>query len=157
MGRLKKQNPPAKENVPNEVSDNDRIEVTNRIEQIGWLFVSVGLQRVGGEWEMYEDILELTINEISKTRQKLSQFLIEGDMRSFCVVAHGIKNSLAVIGAVELEEEALALEKASGRNDIVSCALDLPQYLDNLENLQQSLEEIFCDTPFRERIAKHIA
>jgi len=146
MEKSKNKNPPAKANVPNKVSQNDRIEVTNKLEQIEWLFVSVGLERVGGEWEMYEDILELTIIEIAKTRQSLSKFLIEGDMRNFCIVAHGIKNSLAVIGAVELEEEAMALEKASGRNDIVSCALDLPMYLENLEDLQQSLEEIFYDT-----------
>jgi len=148
MVRSIKQNPPAKTIVPNEVSDKNRIEVTSRIEQIEWLFVSVGLERVGGEWEMYVDILKLTINEIVKSKQKLSKFLKEGDMRNFCIVAHGIKNSLAVIGAVELEEEALALEKASGRNDINSCILDLPQYLENLENLQQSLEEIFYNTSY---------
>jgi len=146
MERSIKQNPPAKTNGPNNISDNDRIEVINRVEQIEWLYVSVGLERVGGQWEMYEEILELMINEIAKTRQKLSKLLTEGDMRNFCVVAHGIKNSLAVIGAVELEEEALALEKASGRNDIVSCALDLPFYLENLESLQHSLQEIFYDT-----------
>ena len=140
------QNPPAKADVLNEVSRNDHFEIINRVEQIEWLYVSVGLERVGGQWEMYEEILELMINEIAKTRQKLSKLLTEGDMRNFCVVAHGIKNSLAVIGAVALEEEAMALEKASGRNDIVSCALDLPLYLENLEDLQQSLEEIFYDT-----------
>ena len=146
MERLIKQNPPAKTIAQNEVSRYDSIEVTNKVEQIEWLFVSVGLERVGGQWEMYEDILKLTINDIVKTKQNLSKFLKEGDMRNFCIAAHGIKNTLAVIGAIELEEEALALEKASGRNDIKSCALDLPKYLENLENLQHSLEEIFYNT-----------
>jgi len=143
MGKSIKQNPYVKTNVQNEVSHYDRIKVANRLEQIEWLFVSVGLERVGGQWEMYEDILKLTINEIAKTRQNLSKFLTEGDMRNFCIAAHSIKNTLAVIGAVELEEEALTLEKASGRNDNKSCSLILPQHLENLENLQHSLEEIF--------------
>jgi len=146
MERSINQNPQTKTNVPSEAPHYDRIELTNKIEQIEWLFISVGLERVGGHWDMYEDILKLTINEIAKTRKKLSDFLTKGDMRSFSITAHGVKNTLAVIGAVELEEEALALEKASGRNDIKNCALVLPQYLENLEDLQYSLEEVFNNT-----------
>jgi signal transduction histidine kinase/CheY-like chemotaxis protein/HAMP domain-containing protein/HPt (histidine-containing phosphotransfer) domain-containing protein len=114
-----------------------------KIEQIEGLDRVIGLDRVEGQKDVYEKSLKLMIGEIEKSDKSLICFLMMRDMEQFCIAAHGMKGSLANIGAMELSSKALALEKASKTMDNVFCIANLPPFLDELNKLCGKLKEAF--------------
>jgi len=139
----KQLHPSAMAGVPVDGEGSDRAEFWEKVGQIEELSISQGLDRVDGQRDSYEHTLKLMIKEIEKCVRNLSEFLEAGDMRSFCIEVHGIKSSLANIGAIELGSIAHELEVASGRNDDAFCAANLPQLLRRLRVLRQRLQEAF--------------
>ena len=118
-------------------------EFWDKIEQIKELSVQAGLEN-SGQKEVYEKSLKLTIKEIEKCDKNLNKFLAVGDMGNFCTEVHGMKGSLANIGAIELSVTAKELETASDRTDVDFCALNLPPFLERLGSLKSRLEEAFA-------------
>ncbi|MCL2093417.1 MAG: ATP-binding protein [Treponema sp.] len=116
--------------------------VLSKLEQIPGLSVSTGLERVSGQRDLYEKSLKLLIKEIDKSLHNLSRFLAAQDMRNFEIEVHGMKGSLASIGAQKLSEEAEALEKG----DMDFCSAALPPFLINLKEMQEGLMDAFRDT-----------
>jgi len=136
-------NPLSGVTASSKVKDEGYREFWRSIEQIEEFSISEGLERVGGQWDVYEKLLKLLIYEIEKTYKNLSEFLLTNDMENFRIEVHGIKGALASIGAVELSEKAYALEVASGKKDTVFCAENLPPLLERLSDLSLSLKEAF--------------
>ena len=128
--------------TPNRES-NDYAELLEKIGQIEGLCLSKGLERVEGQRDTYLTVLKLMIKEIEKCDRNLTGFLASGDLRSFYIEVHGMKNSLASIGVPDLENMALELELASNRNDAAYCEANLPPLLEGLGYLRQRLSEIF--------------
>jgi len=83
------------------------------------------------------------IDEIEKSKKNLDRFLSANDMSGFRVEVHGIKGALATIGARELSEKALELEKASGNNNDDFCTAHLPALLEELDRLSKGIKEVF--------------
>jgi len=137
---------PPTDHAPDRELSNSRAEFWARIGQIEGLSVSQGLDRVDGQRDSYENTLKLMIREIAKCDRNLSEFLAAGDMQSFHIEVHGIKSSLANIGAIKLGNLARELEKASGRNDSAFCAAYIPPLLRGLDDLRLRLEEAFSAT-----------
>ena len=127
----------------NAVNDESYKEFWTKIEQIEGLSMSIGLGRVEGDRDLYEKTLKLMIYEIEKSDKNLMEFLSANDMGNFCIEVHGIKGSLANIGAMNLSEKAYDLEMASNKNDIEYCVLNLPALLESLKNLNIKLKEAF--------------
>jgi CheY-like chemotaxis protein len=116
------------------------------ISGIEGLYTDVGLDRVSGQHEIYKSSLKLMLTEIEKCRSKLGKHLENGDMYGFEVLVHGMKGSLANIGAMELSERALVLEKASENPDTgwQYCKENIAGFLDELTILQDSLKKAFA-------------
>ena len=87
--------------------------------------------------------LPLLIKEIEKCDKNLKKFLASGDMGNFTIEVHGMKGSLANIGAMGLSALAKELETASDHEDAVFCASNLAPFLDALAGLGSSLVEAF--------------
>ena len=121
-------------------------EFWEKIGQIEWLSLSEGLSRVEGQRRVYESTLRLMMKEIEKSDRNLNDFLDAGDMRGFYIEVHGLKGSLANIGAAELSDMAYKLETASGNNDKDFCVYNLPSLLLGLSDLWRLLEEAFSST-----------
>jgi len=115
-----------------------------RIGRIGGLSMSVGLDRVDGQREVYRSILRLMLKEVEKCDRNLSAFLADGDMDNFRIEVHSMKGSLANIGVAELSDKAYALELASGEDDIPYCAANLPPLLQELDGLSRQIAEAFA-------------
>jgi len=115
-----------------------------RIGRIGGLSMSVGLDRVDGQREVYKSILRLMLKEVEKCDRNLNAFLADGDMNNFRIEVHSMKGSLANIGVAELSERAYALELASGKGDIPYCAANLPPLLQSLDELSLQIAEAFA-------------
>jgi signal transduction histidine kinase/response regulator of citrate/malate metabolism len=126
-----------------EDSDKTNTEFWNKIEQIKGLSVQTGLDRISGQRDIYEKSLRLMINEIDKCEKSLNEFLASGDMKNFSIKVHGMKGSLANIGAMELSSRAYELETASDKADNDFCSSHLPSFLDDLKTLGSALAAAF--------------
>jgi CheY-like chemotaxis protein len=124
----------------------ESIEFWRKVNQIEGLSISIGLDRIEGERELFKKTLKLMLYEIEKSDKNLREFLAAGDMGNFSIEVHGIKGSLANIGAMELAETAYALETASGKKDKDYCVSNLPDFLEKLSGLGQKLQEAFSAT-----------
>ena len=111
--------------------DSLKSSLWDRIRAIEGLYVDVGLSRVPGP-EVYESSLRLMINEIDMCNKKLGAFLAEGDMKNFMVLSHSMKSALAVIGATDLSEKALLLERAVQASDTQYCLDNTAAFLSSL-------------------------
>ena len=137
IGRL------AKNAVADETGVDVQSEFWKNIEQIEGLSMQMGLKRISGKKDYYEKSLQLTIREIEKCYKNLNKFLAAGDMHNFSIEVHGIKGSLASIGAMDLSAMALELETASIRGQADFCSCNLPIFLEKLNNLGASLSKAF--------------
>ena len=126
-------------------ADTERSEAFwDAVLQIKGLSASIGLERVEGQEDVYEKTLRLMLLEIEKSNDNLHEFLSDQEMQKFGIEVHGIKGSLANIGAMELAEKAFDLEKASDRLDMEHCLLYLPDFLEELDILNQELYDAFA-------------
>ena len=118
-------------------------EFWDKIEQLDWIDLPTGLERVGHQRDAYEKTLKLMLREIEKSDKNLVEFLAAGDMENFGIEAHGMKGTLANIGAMELSAKARELEIASDKRDAGFCVAELPDFLKNLNGLYASLDDAF--------------
>jgi len=118
-----------------------------KIKQIPELSIETALELVSGRRDVYEKSLELTIKEIKKCDKNLNEFLAENDLHNFSIEVHGMKSSLANIGAARLSARALELETAADKNDAGFCTSNLPPFLEDLRNLSLSLADAFKTKP----------
>ena len=123
--------------------DERRREFWNRVEEIGGLSMTLGLERVEGQRDVYEKTLKLMTYEIEKSDKNLTEFLAADDIRNFGTEVHGIKGSLANIGAMDLSAMAYELEMASKKGETGYCAANLPALLEGLRDLNKQLNEAF--------------
>ncbi|MDR0444056.1 MAG: response regulator, partial [Treponema sp.] len=119
------------------------MELWKKLEQIKELQIQTGLERVSGQQDIYEKSLQLLIKEIKKCDGNLKEFLAAGDLNNFSIAVHGIKGSLANIGAMGLSARAFELESASGKEDAAFCALNMPPFLEALHSFNASLLQAF--------------
>ena len=116
-----------------------------KLQNIEGLSISAGLERVGGQRDVYEETLKLMLREIEKSMTNLSEFLGEGDLQNFAVEVHSIRGSLASIGAMELSGKARELEHASDRQDTSFCFANLPLLEEGLLSLRERLQAAFAE------------
>jgi len=64
-------------------------------------------------------------------------------MEGFCIEVHGIKGTLANIGAIPLSEKALDLENASKAAEAGFCSEHLPAFLDEIGMLNEDIKRAF--------------
>ena len=129
--------------LPDDRPDSLKTALWDRIRAIRGLYVEVGLGRVPGP-EVYESSLKLMITEIDMCNKKLAAFLAEGDIQNFMVLAHSMKSALAVIGATDLSEQALLLERAAEANDTQYCRDNTAAFLASLGDLGHAVATAFA-------------
>ena len=125
--------------------ENSKERFWEKIKQIDGLSINVGLGIISGQRDLYRNSLELLIQEIEKCDTDLWNFLAAGDMRSFNIEAHGMKGSLASVGANELAAQAHSLEIASVNMDVALCAEILPEFILGLNMLGKQLTNAFLE------------
>ena len=119
-----------------------------KVSKITGLSVQIGLERVSGQINVYEEALKLLMRGIEKCIGRLNAFMDAGDMFGFEVEAHSMKSSLANVGAMELSAKAHGLEAASSRKDSAYCSSQLQPFLGELRSLGIELLGAFSETNF---------
>ena len=118
-------------------------ELSEKLKQIKGLSTVIGLERVLGQTDVYEESLRLLVREIGKCKRSLDRFLDIDDMLNFSIDIHSMKSSLANLGAMELAEKAHDLEDASEQRDIDYCRSNLGEFFNALSELGENLSAAF--------------
>ncbi|MDR2940587.1 MAG: response regulator [Clostridiales bacterium] len=135
--------PPVEKYTHDKTADEKHKIFWDKIRRIDALSISVGLDRVDGQWGVYEKTLKLMMREIEKCNKNLNEFLSNEDMVNFKIEVHGIKGALANVGALELSEKAFELERHSDKIGIHQCKEKLPYLTHGLLSLNSELKEAF--------------
>ncbi len=107
------------------------------------LDVDMGLKHVSGNQELYEELLNLASETMPAIVDGLEQAAKGNDTQRLLIEIHGAKGSLASIGAVELADQAAALEKAVEAGAAELNENMLPAFLEGLRLFGERLQELF--------------
>jgi signal transduction histidine kinase/DNA-binding NarL/FixJ family response regulator len=108
------------------------------------LDINAGLAAVAHNEEIYESSLKLLYDKIPKILAILEICLSENNLPDFTLHIHGMKSSLAAVGAVPLSELAETLENAGNAKDAALCRRVFPEFLNDLKALEQQLASRFA-------------
>ena len=131
--------PAAEKNAPTDIAPGTLLEKMRAIEKID---LDIGLDAVAGQKDVYEQSLRLMNDKIPKVTRLIAELLEQENIQEFAVHVHGMKSSLATIGAMSLSRQALALEKAATEGDIGSARDLSPSFIRQLGELGRQLSEV---------------
>ncbi len=97
------------------------------------------LDNMDGDQDTCNMILEAYSTDIPQKLQELDAAVISKDMQAFQQIAHSLKSASGYIGAVEIQQKALHLEKYS-KDKNINAALDL--YAELKQEVQVVLDQI---------------
>ncbi len=143
--------------------ESEASKTVGRLAEVRELNVALGMERASRSAELYEKITRRMRDAIPGFREEACTLLWSGDHQTFRIKLHGMKNSLANVGAVRLSERAKKLEAAASSGDIDFCEEHLPDFLERLTAFEKKLGQIlgtdnaaarktYCD-PARLRLA----
>jgi signal transduction histidine kinase/DNA-binding response OmpR family regulator len=84
------------------------------------------LERVGGDEEIFAEIIGLFMEDAPKRIRMLGEAVAGGDATAVREQAHSLKGASANVGAVALQEVAYEVEKAGAADDLASAGRLLP-------------------------------
>ena len=103
---------------------------------------ALALGRVGGDFELLQEVVGLFLDDYPKTLREIQAALTTGDASGVERYAHSLKGSVSTFGAKDVFESALALEKL-GRSGDLSCAPEAVAKLEqSLSSLHPELEAL---------------
>ena len=110
-------------NALNEKSENDSVDASVEIEEssdsikdkLGRLGINIdtGLMYCGGDTDLYDELILQFAEEASDKRKKLRAFYNDKDMKNYEIIIHAAKSTSKMIGAGELSDDAMKLERAA--------------------------------------------
>ena len=107
-----------------------------------------GLERVGGDTVLYNDILEKFSNNQAQAADKIKQAIDDNDLETAKRLAHTAKGVAGNIGAEQIFKTASAVDTALGQNDIKKAEQLLPELDDRIA------EAVSGILGLRERLSK---
>ncbi|MDR2965033.1 MAG: Hpt domain-containing protein [Treponema sp.] len=125
------------------MSDTDNTIFWEKVEQIEGLSLKIGLNHVSGQKENYEKSLKLIMKEIEKNDKTLIDLLESGDLQNLSIIVHGMKGTLAFIGATDISAMAGGLEKAANLKNKDYCTINLPLFVEEIKKLKSNLDAAF--------------
>ena len=111
-------------------------------EQFCHLDQAVALNRVGGDFELLREVVELFLDDYPQAIEKIRAAVLAGDQTDLERQAHSLKGSVSTFGAKDAFEAALALEKQGRTGDLSSAAEGLARLEQALVALRPELEAI---------------
>ncbi len=109
------------------------------------LDVAAGLAAVAGQRAVYERALRLLRRNLPRMIDQLVELLAAGAAEAFLIHVHGVKSSLASLGAVGLSALARDLERAAAAGDLDHCRAALPALVQRLEEMARRLDELLSE------------
>ncbi len=126
--------------APTQVIYSAILRKASKIEELD---VQLGLNRVAGMQDVYEKSLRLLSKHIPAANKACGEFLERGDLKAFAIEVHGLKGSLANIGAMLLSDLAMELEELSKSGELQECRYKFPSFFHDAGLMGQQLQQIF--------------
>ncbi len=104
-------------------------------EQIRQLDESLALSRVGGDFDLLREVVELFLNDYPNSLEKIRTAVNAHDPSGVEHHAHSLKGSVSTFGAQRAFEAALALERKGRSGDLTGAE----ESLRKLENVFEAL------------------
>jgi two-component system, sensor histidine kinase and response regulator len=111
-------------------------------QQICQLDEAVALSRVGGDFELLQEVVGLFLDDYPQSLTKIREALAAGDQDNLERQAHSLKGSVSTFGAKEAFEAAFELEKQGRSGDLSSASEGLVRLEQALSALKPELEAI---------------
>ena len=133
------------EDMNNETTDSSAafIETLRHIDDIN---VEIGLDNFAGAMNMYRETIEIFYKKLIDDCVIMTRFLEENDAANLAIHVHGMKSSLALVGATRMSKVAANMEAASKKGDIDYCREQFPALKEELLVLHEKLSAAFPDT-----------
>lgn len=113
------------------------------IENVFFLDTEAGLAYCGDDEELYGEILEEYVE--ANHLEKLEKLFVEKNWPDYQINIHAVKSSSKTIGAFELYEHAMALERACKDSDTEYIQLNhadvMEEYRHMVSNIKEALAE----------------
>ena len=103
--------------------------------------VEAGLENCQGE-EIFRQVLKVFLDTADENTQELERLLRESDLEGYTTLVHSLKSSARTIGAMELGEKALMLEKAGRNGDMAYINAHHGDFLKDYQALKAPLKAI---------------
>ncbi|MCR5024610.1 MAG: response regulator [Lachnospiraceae bacterium] len=100
-----------------------------------------GLEAFNGDKEFYYSVLAEFALDHDERYNRLQDYYNKKDWNSYRISIHALKSSAKTIGALELSDIALGLEKASGEGDIEKIERDHKKALELYDNTVAAIKE----------------
>jgi HPt (histidine-containing phosphotransfer) domain-containing protein len=114
----------------------------DRLRGIEGINAEIGLGHVSGLADVYLKTVEIFTQKIKPECEKMRAFLAAGDMQNFTVSIHGMKSSLATVGATKLSDAAYKMEMAARDGDSAFCDEKYQGFADGMEKLHGQLSPL---------------
>ena len=147
----KAESEPQEDNLLNFMEKGGKI-ITSAMS-IHELDVNAGLSCVAFKEDIYENSLKLLLGKIPSILEITEKCLTENNLPDYTTHIHGMKGSLAAIGAISLSKLAGSLEDAGKAGIIEICQRSHPEFAERLEKLREQLAVIFADESTSEKKA----
>jgi signal transduction histidine kinase/DNA-binding NarL/FixJ family response regulator/HPt (histidine-containing phosphotransfer) domain-containing protein len=121
-------------------ASGDFISAIGEIDEID---TEIGLSRVSGLRNMYNETLALFHKRLVAECDAMSAAINAKDIKSFAIKAHAMKSTLSTIGAMNLSVAAFKLETAAKTDDVNYCQERFPAFREKLMNLHKKLSAVF--------------
>jgi HPt (histidine-containing phosphotransfer) domain-containing protein len=112
-----------------------------RLKAIGELDTSVGMSYCMDNEEFYQEMLKEYLN--SGKAEAMRQYFAAQDWENYRITVHALKSTSLTIGAVELSEQAKALEMACKENNITYLQDNHTGVLKRYERFADALQAVF--------------
>ena len=122
------------------VKEKEKKTVKETIEIEG-VDATAGIKLSGGSIERYYDTLDTFYDDGLEKIKELRICLEMGNIPLYTVHVHALKSAAANIGAVDLADEARALEMAGNQPDLDFIRAHNPPFLDSLTSLLDEIHE----------------
>ncbi|MDR2542248.1 MAG: response regulator [Treponema sp.] len=99
-------------------ADDDQSSLDTEFPSIPGVNLQIGIERTGGTLEHYISILQIFIVDAEEKLLKWQNLPDTGNLPSFLIDIHTLKNSIACIGANELSARAKEVELAARSGDL---------------------------------------
>ncbi len=123
----------------------DRSWMLTKLAGTDLLNIAAGLDAVEGQRDVYEHSLWLLHGKLPRMIRLLGELLDQGDTRTFSIHVHGMKGSLAAIGAFALSDAAGDLEAAASSANLQYCKDVLPSFIRQMRDLDSELATILAE------------
>lgn len=125
------------------VTDDEK--VFTKLTGLG-IDVQKGLHYCQNDKEFYKVLLTQFASDAKAKQSDMKKFFKEKDYKGYSIVVHALKGTCKTIGAMDLSEMALQLEKAAKGNDEETVMKNHEQMMEEYESLSKEITGILGET-----------